>query len=553
MTDALHAAIEFLRRQPVAVLFLLLGVGYLLGRIKVAGFAFGPMAGTLLVSLVVGYFGFRISPGAQAVGFALYIFSMGYQAGPRFVELLKTQGKQYFALALLVVVVGFVTAWLAGWVLKLPLGGNAGLFAGSMTSGAALATAQEAVRSGLVRLPGGWGTDTALASIGTSYAITYVVGLLGTIAAVSLFPKLLRLDLAAEARRYEHSLESDAIEPLQARAYRVENPEFSRRPIGELGKELWDGVAVVRIRRGLEWLKPSPQEHLRPGDELYAYGYASFFRGGIDRAGPEIRILREMEFSASQTHVVVVRAGAVGKTLQELDLARQYGLVMCEVRRDGYALPVTRDLVLQRMDVLTVVGPVWGIKALPEMLGPVEPNPVETDMTTFAFGMGVGAVAGFLSIKVLGLPLSLGGAGGLLVLGIAVGWLNSARPTVGRFPDAARWILMEFGLLIFIAGVGLNAGGGVLQTLREQGVGLVAAAVLVVALPLTFGYVFGRKVLKFEPVLLLGALIGAMTCAPALNHLTRDANSPWPALGYTGTYAPACVLMTLAGTLIMHL
>ena len=106
-------------------------------------------------------------------------------------------------------------------------------------------------------LEGGMSRQTyALASIGTSYAITYVVGLLGTIAAVSLFPKLLRLDLAAEAGRYQRSLESDSIEPLQARAYRVENPEFSRRAIGELGKELWDGVAVVRIRRGLEWLAP---------------------------------------------------------------------------------------------------------------------------------------------------------------------------------------------------------------------------------------------------------------------------------------------------------
>ena len=81
-------AVEFLRGQPVIVLFALLGCGYLLGRIKVAGFAFGPVAGTLLISLVFGSYGFRISAGAQAVGFALFIFSVGYQAGPRFFEVL---------------------------------------------------------------------------------------------------------------------------------------------------------------------------------------------------------------------------------------------------------------------------------------------------------------------------------------------------------------------------------------------------------------------------------------------------------------------------------
>jgi putative transport protein len=154
---------------------------------------------------------------------------------------------------------------------------------------------------------------------------------------------------------------------------------------------------------------------------------------------------------------------------------------------------------------------------------------------------------------VRGIPLTLGMAGGLLLVGMLVGWINSARPTVGRFPDAARWVLMEFGLLIFIAGVGLNAGGGILDTLRHSGIGLIVAAVVVVALPLSLGYLFGRKALRLEPVLLLGAPTGAMTSGPALSLISREAQSPVPALGYTGTYALASILLTVAGTLIMHL
>jgi len=548
-----NAIVAFLRGQPVIVLFLLLGLGYLFGRIKVAGFAFGPIAGTLLIAIVLGNFGFRISPGAQAVGFALFIFSVGYQAGPRFFGVLKAQGLQYFALALFVVAVGFVTAWLGGIVLRLPPGGNAGLFAGALTSSPALAAAQDAVRSGLVVLPAGLPAETALASIGASYAIAYVVGTIGIIAIVNLFPRIIGLDLAAEAHRLEKLEEQDTVEPLQARAYRVENEEFCRTTIGELAARLWDGLSVVRIRRALAWLKPSSDEHLQIGDELYAYGYAKFFRGGIDRAGPEIRILGEMELSASLTHVVVARRGAVGKTLRSLDLARTSGLVVCDVKRDGHPLPVTRDLVLQRGDVLTVVGPVWGIKALPDILGPVEPNPAETDMTTFVFGIALGAALGLLSITVADVPLTLGMAGGLLLTGILVGWLNSARPTVGRFPDAARWILMEFGLLVFIAGVGLNAGGSILPTLRHAGAALIVAAVFVVALPLSLGYAFGRKILKLEPVVLLGALTGAMTSGPALGLVEREAGSSVPALGYTGTYALASIMLTVAGTLITQL
>ena len=323
-----------------------------------------------------------------------------------------------------------------------------------------------------------------------------------------------------------------------------------RSPSSE--RAYWDGFSAVRIRRDLAWLKPATSDHLRKGDEIYAYGYANFFRGGIDRAGPEIRILDETELSATWTHVVVVRHGAIGQTLRDLDLARRYGLVVSQVMRDGHALPVTRDLSVERGDILTVSGPVWGIKALPEMLGPVESNVIETDMTIFAFGIALGAALGLMSMTVAGVPLSLGMAGGLLLVGVAAGWLNSARPTVGRFPEAARWILMEFGLLIFIAGVGLNAGGQIVETFKQAGPALIMAAAFVVALPLLLGYAFGRRVLGLEPVLLLGALTGAMTSGPALNLLTAQAKSTAPALGYTGTYALASIISTIAGTLILY-
>jgi putative transport protein len=87
----------------------------------------------------------------------------------------------------------------------------------------------------------------------------------------------------------------------------------------------------------------------------------------------------------------------------------------------------------------------------------------------------------------------------------------------------------------------------------QAGPGLVVSSVLVVSLPLLLGYAFGRKVLRLPPVLLMGALTGAMTSAPAMSLVNREANSSIPALGYTGTYAFANVLLTLAGTIIMFI
>ena len=389
--------------------------------------------------------------------------------------------------------------------------------------------------------------------MGSCYAITYVVGTIGIIAIVSVLPRLVGLDLEAEARRLEAAVDTQTVEPLQARAYRVENDEFCRATITELAQRLWDSLSIVRIRRDRSWLNPAANDHLRNGDELYAYGYANFFRGGIDRVGPEIRILDEAGLAASWTRVVVMQDRAIGQTLRGLELARRCGFVVSKVMRDGHALPVVPDLQLERGDILSVSGPGWGISALPQMLGPVETDVIETDMTVFAFGIALGVAIGLVSMTVAGVPLSLGMAGGLLLVGVATGWLNSARPSVGRFPEAARWILMEIGLVIFIAGVGLSSGGQIGETFRQAGPGLIVASLLVVALPLLLGYAFGTKVLGLEPVLLLGALTGAMTSGPALNMLARQSKSSVPALGYTGTYVLACIIATTAGTLILYM
>ena len=550
---SIKSAVDFLQGQPVITLFLALGAGYLIGRIRIAGFSLGAVAGTLLVSLVLGNYGFRISSGAQSIGFAMFIFAVGYQAGPRFIEVLKTQGLQYFALAIFVAGVGFAAAAIAGKWLVLPPGGTAGLLAGALTTTPTLAAAQEAVRSGLATLPAGVASEHVITTIGTSYAITYIVGLLGVITAVRLLPRVVGINLEEEARKLEASERREGSVQLQARGYRVTNADHCRMTVGELAKRLWDGLAVVRIRRGGEWFKPGAEGHLQLGDEVYAYGDASFFRGGIEHLGEEIPILSEIELSASSTHVVVARPDAVGRTLAQLDLARGHGLAVVEIRRDGLPLPIGPHLQLERGDILSVVGPKSALSAMGEILGPVEANAVETDMMTFAFGIAIGSAIGLLTVPIASVPLGLGSAGGLLAAGIVTGWLNSTRPTVGKFPEAARWILMEFGLLIFICGVGLQAGGEIIETFRQAGPALLLAAAIVVTLPVVSGYLFGRKVLRLNPVLLMGALTGAMTSSASLSLITSEAKSAAPALGYTGTYAFANVILTIAGTLVMLL
>jgi len=544
--------LDFLRQQPVFAFFLVLGLGYLIGRIRIGVFSFGPVAGVLFAGMFLGRLGLSMPPGVQAIGFALFIFSVGYRAGPRFLDVIRTDGLRYFALALFVSGVGFTLAWAWSAGMGLPPGSSAGLLAGGMTSSPTLAAAQEAVRSGNVAPPPGWTADQLVGNIATTYAITYIFGLAGLIAVIKFLPILLRIDLGVEARRLEHAASSTVpTADIRMRAYRVTDPEVCRVPVSELSARYWDRISSVRLRRGGQFIRLSETPYLEPGDELFVQGYLSQFLGDLSRIGEEIPLPGDAELDSLPAQVVVKNRSAVGLTLQDLDLPRRHSLVVAGLHRDRIPLPVSPETKLERGDVLTVTGPREGIAALSGELGPVESDVIETDMLTFAGGIALGVLIGLLSITIGGVPIGLGSAGGLLTAGILVGLLNATRPTVGKFPDAARWVLMEFGLLTFMTGVGLRAGADIIETLLSAGPQLIVAGATVTLTPMLLGYVFGRRILRIEPLLLFGALTGSMTSGAALKVVTDTAKSDVPALGYTGCYAFANVLLTVAGTLIM--
>ena len=216
--------IETLRTQPVLTLFLILGLGYLIGNIRIKSFSLGPVAGVLFAGLFLGHFDFRMSAGAQSVGFALFIFSVGYQAGPRFIDVLRSDGLKYFSLAVVIAATGFTIALVASQLLELAPGTSAGLLSGGLTSSPTLAAAQEAIRSGQVKPPEGLTADDMIGNVATGYAITYIFGLAGLIAIIKLLPQLLGINLAEEAKALEAKDESKtASQPsnVSARIYRV--------------------------------------------------------------------------------------------------------------------------------------------------------------------------------------------------------------------------------------------------------------------------------------------------------------------------------------------
>ena len=542
------------QNQPVLTLFVIIGMGYLIGNLRVGSFSLGPVAGVLFAGLFFGHFGFKMSPGAQSVGFALFIFSVGYQAGPRFFDVLMEDGVKYFFLALVIALSGFSVAVLATKILQLEPGTSAGLLAGGLTSSPTLAAAQEAIRAGSVTPPGGLSADAVIGNITTGYAITYIFGLAGLIAIIKVLPGLLGIDLKKEAKELEGKASGGAtasVTDITVRAYRVTNQEFTKIPVPKLREKYWDGVAVVRLQRDGELVAPGTVDYLQIGDEILILAGIEFFTDELKTIGEEITAEKYTPGLFDSAQVVVTNKKIVGKTLGELDLARTFGVFLVSVKRMRIDIQKNAQLKLRKGDILKVTGPAAHIDLMGRELGVVDRDVAETDMITFAFGIAAGVILGLFSVKIGGVSVGLGSAGGLLTSGLIIGFLRSVRPTFGRLPDAARWIFMEFGLLLFMAGIGLRAGGDIIETFMNAGPKLIIAGIMVTLIPVFLGYLFGRKVLKIPAVLLLGAITGSMTSGASLSVVTAAAESDVPALGYTGAYAFANVLLTVAGSIIL--
>lgn len=484
----------------------------------------------------------------------MFIFSVGYQAGPRFFDVLRTDGLKYFSLALVIAFSGLGLAIFGSWWLELQPGTSAGLLAGGLTSSPTLAAAQEAIRAGTISTPDGWTADAVIGNITTGYAITYIFGLAGLIAIVKLMPGLLKIDLKAEAKLLEAEDEhaagtSQAM--VSSRVYRVTNELFTQHSIGDLRRRMGDGFAVGRLRREGGFITVTADDYLQLNDEVFIYGDVSLFTPEVQSIGEEITAQHQMEDITDNAQVIVMNSDVLGKSLKELNINRKYHVLVTEIRRMRIPIPKDSSIQLRKGDVLSVLGTRSNIDRLGEALGQVERDVAETDMITFAFGIAAGVLLGMVSIKIAGVSVGLGSAGGLLASGLIIGFLRSVRPTFGRLPDAARWVFMEFGLLIFMAGVGLRAGGDIIETLVNAGPKLIVAGIFVTTVPVMLGYLFGRNILKLNPVVLLGAITGSMTSGASLSVVTKEAGSAVPALGYTGSYAFANVLLTIAGSIIL--
>ena len=550
----------FLQTQPVFNLFLILGAGLVVGKIRIGDIEFGSVAGVLFIGLIAGHLGLPIPKASHDIGFVLFIYCVGVQAGPRFWGAFKQDGGRYLILALVTAGTAAILTIALSRYLEFPQGFAPGMLAGALTSTPTLVAAKDALNQGMA-ISDGLSLQQVADKLSAAYAITYVFGLGGLILFISFMPKIFRIDLKAEARQlaeatWLHSVR-DTNEAMRikdtptVRSYRVTNPEIVNRDLSD--EEYTLAAEIPRIKRNGEVFAPDYDMHLKLGDIVAVVATKNAHHKSIELFGPEVFDQELYDRSTEAMSIVVSNSAFVGKTLAEMDFTRKYHCALIRLSRGGLDLPRRPDLRLRRGDILVFTGAAPQLRDLAKRLGFEESRWQETDLVAFAFGIALGLLLGIPTITLGMISIGLGTAGGVLLAGIILGMLHSRYVVVGRLPAAARHVLMELGLLLFMATVAVNAGNGIVETSQIVGIELVLAGAVVTIIPVLVSFFIGRYLMRINCALLLGAIAGSMTSTAALHQINSRAQSSLPTLGYVGAYAFANILLAIAGSVIMRL
>jgi putative transport protein len=554
-----------LRDHPELALFLALATGYLLGRVRMGSFKLGPVVGCLLAGVAVGQIGIVVPGVLGKTFFLLFLFSIGYKTGPQFFRGFGRGSLPQVALTLLFDVTGLLTVYAVATFLGFDAGTAVGLLAGGSHSSEALGIGSDAI----ARLAVGDEVRRALTADATvAYAVTYLVAIFaGIFVLVQAGPWLMRVDLRAECKKLEDELGMkkeeigvvSAYKQFVMRAYKV--PEkMDGKSIAEVENEFSpERVFVERVKNAQGVFDAEPDLRLHAGNLIVLSGRPRMLAGaGNQLQSYEVEEPQLLDVPAIAVDYVLERKDLVHRTLAEIvevlerDVPTR-GVYLRKVLRAGQELPLGSKVVLERGDVLTLIGAKRHVDRVAARLGPVERASYATDLVWLCLAIGIGGLLGLPAIHAGGLTIALGLPVGVLLASFVIGWLHSIRPLIGRVPEPVIWLFDSLGLNGFLAAVGISAGPNFVRGLRSTGLELVVTGVIVCAVPYLLTILAGRYIFRIHPGILLGMCAGSGTSSPGLAAVQEKAESRVPVLGYGVSYAISALVFALWGSLIVML
>jgi putative transport protein len=512
--------------------------------------------------LLVGYFAHvPVSGMTKSFLFLLFLFGVGYTVGPQFALAMKRDGLKPMLLAIVVGFTGLAVAIAVARVLRLDPGFAAGMLSGALSQSAAMGTATDAVNG----LPVSEAQRALLVShIAVADAVCYVFGYAGVITFCTVIvPALLKIDLKAEALKLEQALGISRATPglasawrkFEIRAYRLDaqSPLVALSVAGAEARVPEYRAFIHRIRRGEDILAAEPGTMLEASDVVALSAPRQVIVELIGQRAEEVEDRELLDIPLTMADVFLINRELAGSSLQQAsDQSWARGLYLRALSRGGQQLPIVAGVVLERGDLLRIVGPEAVVQNAAKSIGVVVAPSSSIDFVVLGLAIFLGGLIGVLaSFPVAGVTISLGTSVGTLLAGLLVGYFRTRYPHFGRIPDGAISLMTSLGLAAFVGLTGLHAGPIFLTALRESGLGLLIGGMLVTLLPQIVGFCVGHFVLRMNPILLLGALTGAQTVTAAMAAIQERSGSSVVVLGYTPAYPVSNILLTTWGSVMV--
>lgn len=524
----LDLARETLGTQPILTAFLAIGLGYLVGQINIFGFSLG-VGAVLFVGLALGAF----APKAQITGpigltgLVMFLYGIGILYGRQFFEGWIGVGQKYNLLALVGCIASLLVALGLGHIFGIKIGHTLGIYAGSMTSTATLQAALDVMKN----------KDPSI-----GYSIAYPFGVIGPILCIYFMTQIVKPKFPAKAQRFH--MGEIAI-----------GEGFAGRRLNELTTEALGDLQVTMIRKGDHNLVPTPDTVLSAGDSVLVVAEQE---EAIAKAAVQLGKLAPGRLASDRAdldyiRVFVGKANVVGVPLARLPMPAGYPTHILHVRRYDADVVPAPDLMLEFGDRVGVLAPPDRKEDIRRYFGDTVKAAAEFSYVSLGIGMALGILLGLIPIPIPGLGVvTLGIGGGPLIVALILGKLRRTGPMLWTMPLPANIVLRNFGLAIFLATVGVNAGQPFVRTVAESGLTMLFIGVAVLLTTVLIVLLVGHYLMKIPFDDLVGVASGATGNPAILVYSTKMAPTERPDIGYAMIF-PSMTLVKVVAVQIIGL
>lgn len=534
---------------------IVIAVGVYLGKIKIGGISIG-VTFVLFAGIAAGHIGFtaptNILSFLQEFGLILFVFMIGLQVGPGFLESFRKGGITLNLLSTVMVVLNVIVMFACYYIFfdtsdpkNLPM--MVGTLYGAVTNTPGLGAANETLYSIFDK--------GEVPQIASGYACAYPLGVLGIIGATIAIKYIFGIKLEKEEEELAKEEEdNDDVKP-HFMDLEVTNLYLEGKTLAQVHNFLNRDFVCSRILHDGHVSIPNGSTIFHIGDKLFVVCAENDAEAIIAFIGPTINVdWKKQDEPMVSKRILVTRSSINGKTLGQMHFSSAYGVNVTRVTRQGMDLFAVPSLSLQVGDRIMVVGPEDAVNRVAAVMGNSIKRLDAPNIATIFVGVFIGILFGSIPVAIPGIPvpIKLCIAGGPLIIAILIGRYGYKVHLVTYTTTSANMMLREIGLMLFLASVGIKAGDGFLETvIQGDGVKYVYTGFLITIIPILIIGIIARKKYKFNYFTIMGMIAGTYTDPPALAYANSICSKEAPSIGYSTVYPLSMFLRIFTAQIIV--